>query len=177
LVEIADRRAKGLCFKCDEKFVLGHKEECKRLFTIELFDEDFDESTPMISLHVLTGIQPRSGCTMQIVVTINDAQLSALLHSGSTHNFVDTAAAARARLQLSAQALRVVVANGDRISSPGCCQELQIKISNEHYSIDCYGLELGSFDMVLGVYPAWIRIRVSISDRYGYDDTTFYEKT
>jgi hypothetical protein len=49
--EIADRWTKGLCFKCDEKFILGHKEECKQLFTIELLDEDDDKSTPMISLH------------------------------------------------------------------------------------------------------------------------------
>jgi hypothetical protein len=32
-VEMQDRRAKGLCFNCDEKFFLGHR--CKKLFVIE----------------------------------------------------------------------------------------------------------------------------------------------
>jgi hypothetical protein len=34
MTEITDRQAKGLCFKCDEKFKSGHKEECKRLFVV-----------------------------------------------------------------------------------------------------------------------------------------------
>jgi hypothetical protein len=39
-------------------------------------------------LHTLTGIQPRSDCTMHIYVFINGTKLRALLDSGSTHNFV-----------------------------------------------------------------------------------------
>jgi hypothetical protein len=44
--EIADRRLKGLFFKCDEKFVPGHREACKRLFSLELLDDDEDEGNP-----------------------------------------------------------------------------------------------------------------------------------
>ena len=32
--EIKDRREKGLCFNCDEKFVRGHK--CAKLFWLEV---------------------------------------------------------------------------------------------------------------------------------------------
>jgi hypothetical protein len=45
----------------------------------------------------------------------------------------------------------VVVANGDRIDSPGCCRDIDIAIGGELFRIDCYGLSLGSYDMVLGV--------------------------
>jgi hypothetical protein len=38
--EIVDCRAKGLCFKCDEHFVPGHHDVCKRLFPIELLDDN-----------------------------------------------------------------------------------------------------------------------------------------
>jgi predicted aspartyl protease len=51
---------------------------------------------------------------MQVMVLINGVHLSALLDSGSMHNFVDSAAAARVGLSLTPQSrLRVAVANGD----------------------------------------------------------------
>uniref|UniRef100_A0A453EWD1 Uncharacterized protein n=1 Tax=Aegilops tauschii subsp. strangulata TaxID=200361 RepID=A0A453EWD1_AEGTS len=40
--EMADRRTKGLCFNCDEKYARGHR--CARLFWIEVPDgEDTDD--------------------------------------------------------------------------------------------------------------------------------------
>jgi hypothetical protein len=70
--EIADRRIKGLCFKCDEKFVPGHCDSYKRL----LDDED-DDAEPTISLATLTGIQPSTGHTMHVSVTISSTSLRA----------------------------------------------------------------------------------------------------
>jgi predicted aspartyl protease len=107
---------------------------------------------PTISLHTLTGIQPRSDCTMHIYVFINGTTLRALLDSGSTHNFVDSEAASRAGIVFTAQrSLRMAVANGDRVASSGCCHNLKISIADEDFVIDCYELALGSYEMVLGV--------------------------
>jgi len=39
-MELADRRSKGLCFDCDEKFFPGH--QCKKLFKIEAIYEEED---------------------------------------------------------------------------------------------------------------------------------------
>jgi hypothetical protein len=39
-MELADRRSKGLCFNCDEKFFRGHR--CKKLFKIEAIYEEED---------------------------------------------------------------------------------------------------------------------------------------
>jgi hypothetical protein len=111
-----------------------------------------DHAEPTISLHALTGIQSRSGRTMQLQVDINRVRLTALVDSGSTHNFIDTDVASRVGIALYARpGLRVAVANGDRLTSPGCCQDLPIKIGDEAFSLDCYGLTLGTYDMVLGV--------------------------
>lgn len=152
LAKIADRHEKGLCFKCDKHFVPSHRDVCKRLFTIELINEEGEEEAPMTSLHALTGIQPRSSRTMQVMVLINGAHLSSLLDSCSTHNFVDSAVATRVGLPLTPQSrLHVAVANGDQVSSPGCCRDLCITIDGEPFSLDCYSLNLGSFDMLLGV--------------------------
>jgi hypothetical protein len=43
------------------------------------------------------------------------------------------------------------VANGDRLLSLGCCRNITITIGAEHFIIDCYGLTLDSYEMVLGV--------------------------
>lgn len=40
--EMERRRAKGLCFNCDEPYTQGHR--CKRLFWLELIEEQAGES-------------------------------------------------------------------------------------------------------------------------------------
>jgi hypothetical protein len=47
--------------------------------------------------------------------------------------------------------LSVAVSNGDRVASSGCCTNLKIFIAGDAFTIDYYGLSLGSYDMVLGV--------------------------
>lgn len=61
-----DRRARGLCFNCDEKFVSGHR--CKKLFLIEGIYEEGEDwegggpteiegnfgDEPVISQHAIT---------------------------------------------------------------------------------------------------------------------------
>jgi hypothetical protein len=74
------------------------------------------------------------------------------MDSGSTHNFIDVQVVARAGIALARTGhLRVAVANGDKLSSLGCCHAMQIMVPDEHFTIDCYDLTLGSYDMVLGV--------------------------
>jgi hypothetical protein len=134
-----------------------HHDVCKRLFTIKLIDDSDEEEGPTIFLHTLTGIQPRSGRTMQVMVLINGAHLSALLDSGSTHSFMDFTVVTQEGLALTEQSvLHVVVANGDKVPSLGCCQGLCISIGGEPFSIDCCSLDLSSFDMVLGMQ--WLKL-------------------
>jgi hypothetical protein len=46
----------------------------------------------------------------------------------------------------------VAVANGDRLTSPGCYRAMSFSIAGEEFSIDCYDLTLGSYEMVFGVH-------------------------
>jgi hypothetical protein len=155
--EIAEHRIKGTCFRCNKKYTPGHRKECKQLFVIEVLSDDYKQeeeslTDPTISLHALTGIQPRSARTMQVVVLVAGAPLTALLDSGSTHNFIDTDTVQRIEVHLQGRSgLRVAVANGDRLTSPGSYADLQITVGEEDFHIDCYGLSLGSYDMLLGV--------------------------
>jgi hypothetical protein len=150
--EITDRQAKGLCFKCHDKFVSVHRDVCKRLFCIEVASNDGDDSDPTISIHALIGIQPHATSTMQLLVTIGGATLCALLDSGSMHNFIDTVVAQHAGITFHrTTGLHAAVANGDRLSCSGRCSDLAISIADEDFHIMCYRLSLGSFDMVLGI--------------------------
>jgi hypothetical protein len=157
--EIAQRRKDNKCFHCDEFFTNGHKQQCKQVFVIEVLDVNEEEADhgpttnePTISISALTDIHPRKGRTMQVLVTIYDTVLRALLDSGSTHNFVDSEVAARVGIAFSGRAgLSVAMANGDRVASTGSCTNLKILIAKDAFTIDCYGLSLGSYDMVLGV--------------------------
>jgi hypothetical protein len=157
-VEIVERRKTGHCFHCHDLFTHGHKQVCKQLFVIEVLgNEESDawpgeSAEPAISLHALTGIQPRCTRTMQLPVMVHEVKLTTLLDSGSTHNFIDTDDAARAGIKLQGRAgLRVAVVNDDHLTSSGSYLGLHIQIGDEPFEIDCYGLALGSFDMVLGV--------------------------
>ncbi|WVZ84215.1 LOW QUALITY PROTEIN: hypothetical protein U9M48_031269 [Paspalum notatum var. saurae] len=94
--EMAQCRAAGLCYNCDEKFVYGHK--CKKLFILEVAPEDNEEEAEPdqeeqqqdlnISLHALTSIRATTYHTMRIWVHVGKRRLTALLDSGSTHNFI-----------------------------------------------------------------------------------------
>jgi hypothetical protein len=145
--KIVERHKTSQCFHCDDLFTHNYKQECKQLFVIEVLgnedaDTPFDESQePTISLHTLMGIQPRTARTMQLIVIIHGVCLIALLDSGSTHNFVDTDAAAHTGITLqSRSSLHVAVANDDRLTSSGSCLGLRIQIKGEPFDIDYSGL-------------------------------------
>ncbi|KAG6533126.1 hypothetical protein ZIOFF_006991 [Zingiber officinale] len=60
--EMVERRAKGLCFNCNESYSTGYK--CKRLFWIEVSDDDREgeeegEVNSEIFLHAISGVIPR----------------------------------------------------------------------------------------------------------------------
>jgi hypothetical protein len=149
--EMDDRRAKGLCFNCDEKFVRGHR--CKRLFYIQSADDEeepvTDAQEAKISLLAVTGI-PTSD-TMQVSLRVGDRDLVALLDSGSTHNFIHEELATVVGVPFSSdRRLGVTVANGDRVTCRGLLKHAAITIGKESFTVDLHAIPLGGFDVVLG---------------------------
>lgn len=165
-----ERRRQGLCYNCDEPYVLGHV--CQRLFYLECGDYIVDEGAPaatddaglqaasvqdpeaaiafVVSLQALVGIRTES--SMVLPVMVKGERLMALLDTGSTHNFLQSATMRRLGLVPAAgEHLRVTVANGDNLRCAGVARDVPISIENEHFSITCVGLDLGCFDFILGV--------------------------
>ncbi|GKA71280.1 heat shock 70 kDa protein 16 [Tanacetum coccineum] len=84
--EIADKRAKNLCFYCDEKFVPGHKSLVRRTIGAKLFGNSVSE-TPVISLHAMTGETTYK--TMRVKSYVGKHIVHSLIDSGSTHRSMD----------------------------------------------------------------------------------------
>ncbi|KAK1628363.1 hypothetical protein QYE76_002678 [Lolium multiflorum] len=153
--EQLERRRQGLCFNCDEKYAPGHT--CARLFYLETVDDadvealtaelaaatvteagvttyaPVDASAFVVSLHAMAGI--KTAKTMLLPVTINGERLTALVDTGSTHNFLSSTAMRRLALQ---------PAGAETYSVP-------VLVGDEPFSIDCVGLDLGCYDFILGV--------------------------
>lgn len=117
--------------------------------TINDIDQDLS-----ISLNAITGIQ--SGDTMQLHVRVGTHEFTALVDSGSTHNFFSAIAVQTTGMTLSPrQNLTVVVANGERLSCSCICLGLLLHMDNEAFCINGYTITLDGFDVVLSIQ--WLR--------------------
>ncbi|KAK1630882.1 hypothetical protein QYE76_005197 [Lolium multiflorum] len=170
--EQLERRRQGLCFNCDEKYAPGHT--CARLFYLETVDDadvealtaelaaatvteagvttyaPVDASAFVVSLHAMAGI--KTAKTMLLPVTIKGERLTALVDTGSTHNFLSNTAMRRLALQpAGSEKYSVTVANGDRLTCQGVARQVPVLVGDEPFSIDCVGIDLGCYDFILGV--------------------------
>ncbi|XP_068645195.1 uncharacterized protein [Aristolochia californica] len=162
--EMEARKAKGLCFNCDEKFLLGHT--YKRLFSIELWQEgpkelpeidivEEEQQDPELSLHAMHGL--RSSNTMQVKAKLPHLLLLALVDSGSTHNFISEPATKQLGLEIQQQkGLSISVANGAKIPSVGLCANTPFTIEGHSFRADLLVIPLAGFDLVLGV--KWLQL-------------------
>ena len=162
--KIRERREKGLCFNCDEKFGPGHR--CKKLFFIEacLDEEQMDigeedetdeiqleemDENLSISLHAIAGTPTPQ--TMRVKANVEGKVVIILIDTGSTHNFMSENMAARLKLQPSGTAkFNVTVASGEKIPSNGRCPRIRVALQGTTLITDFYLLPLEGFDAVLG---------------------------
>jgi hypothetical protein len=111
--------------------------------------ETAPDDAPQVSLHALVGVRTENA--MVLHVTVKGHQLVALLDSGSTTNFINADLCAQLQLATSPRsALRVLVANGDGVPCQGVTHNVPLSIDTEAFSINCFGITLGSFDLILG---------------------------
>ncbi|KAF7126963.1 hypothetical protein RHSIM_Rhsim11G0145700 [Rhododendron simsii] len=130
--EMDARRAKGLCFNCDERFVKGHRCQKKQLYVITGDEEEEDdtgqdnpgveeatlEDEVHISVHALAG--SNSFRTMRVVGTVKGKEMVILIDSGSTHNFIDPRVAKIYGIMVEQTPdLTVTVVDGTRLCSKG----------------------------------------------------------
>lgn len=158
-----DKRSKGLCFGCDEKYYRGHVCKKKQLFMLEAEEEEevFEEAQQdlfsetvqeefQISVHALTGIQ--SYRTMRIKGYVKKHVMEILVDSGSTHNFLDAIFAKKLGIVTQATSpLSVIVADGTKLTSTAVIKDFKWTMQGTVFSSEVRLLPMGGCDMVLGV--------------------------
>lgn len=164
--QMSERRAKGLCYYCDEKYTPGHylKHKKTQLYMMEADDkEEFYEAeeAPLleetegdiaqISVSAVAGVS-EDFRTMKVRDWHGKKTLYILIDSGSTHNFMDPGMAKKLGCKvLPPRMKRVAVADGGKLSVEGRVEMFQWNFQNSSFAQDVMILPLGNCDMVLGV--------------------------
>ncbi|XP_073152993.1 uncharacterized protein [Henckelia pumila] len=170
LAEIQDKREKGLCFSCDEKFNLNHR--CKNRVMIllggesseegyddinqENFHEPFaklDEETE-VSLHTLTNTpNPR---IFRITATHHQEPVEVLIDTGSHNNFIQEGLVNLLGIPSSTtKRFRVYMGNGQHLWCDRMCSQVSLILQGHEFHIDLYVLPILGLDVVLGMQ--WLR--------------------
>jgi hypothetical protein len=178
--QMEERRRKGLCYYCDEKYNAAHRCQRGKVFLMEgcelisdehwmipesegidnsgedykLQNEVVEETHLEISLHVITG-SPNPE-TMRLIGSVKSFGITILVDSGSSHNFVDPVVVAKLQVVIHKDSrLAVKVANGQIVHTEGYSPALPVKVQGTNFSAEFYLLPLRGCDMVLGVH--WLR--------------------
>ncbi|KAL9668312.1 hypothetical protein QQ045_002692 [Rhodiola kirilowii] len=147
--ELAERRSKGLCFKCDEKYTASHK--CKPRFLCMAMEEDEESSggeeeppgakeeceeqgaelTPNISFHALQGCPvPR---TLRLEGALAGRKVIILVDGGSTHNFVQSRIAKHAGLVV--EVIRHLSVTVGELRCEGVCKGVELVMGGKRISV------------------------------------------
>lgn len=146
--EMEDRKMRGLCVNCDEKYVYGHK--CKKVFCIEGVEnpypkitevENEEEEEVQVSLHAMVGqITPE---TIKVIGRVKNNPLSILIDTGSTHSFLDPHTTKRLGCEMVLTSnLLMTVADGGQVQCNSKCTQFQWEMGNHHFLFDMRILKL-----------------------------------
>ncbi|CAJ2630725.1 unnamed protein product [Trifolium pratense] len=171
--ELAERREKGLCFNCDQKWSRNHN--CRARIFLMVADEDDvtptdqeleaivttpessnndDSPSAQLSLHALSGHQASD--TFKVTGKIATHTVDILVDGGSTHNFIqEHIATALGLTHSSITPLRVMVGSGQELICSHICLGVQLAIQGHAFPLDLYVLGLRGADVVLGAQ--WLK--------------------
>jgi len=113
-------------------------------------ENPLDSSLAQISLHALMGhLVPQ---TLAVLGQIGKAQLSILINSGNTQNFLQERLVKFLNLDIiPAQGFSVQVGNGEELQCSKLCKEVQIHIGPHLFTEDLFVLPITGANLVPGV--------------------------
>ncbi|XP_070038889.1 uncharacterized protein [Nicotiana tomentosiformis] len=165
--EMDEKRANGLCFFSDEKYVPGHSCKAKRhIFMVELNEEDtrievevgesLQEAVEGIYEFMTISLQAFTGVTGYQAIRVTGYHekrpLQVLIDTGSIHNFIDLEVAKRLGCKASPIVEQSIsVADGRKVQTTSVCKNMQWLLQGTIFSSDFLLLPLGNVDIVLGV--------------------------
>lgn len=168
---MAERREKGLCFYCDQKFSTGH--HCKGCFLLveegdneppgedlgQLLESPDDSAMDLLqhikaqpaqlTLNALSGVQAAE--TLRVMCRIDQHQVYILVDGGSTHNFIQPKLARELGLVLSPTSLlKVLVGSGEDLRCSHVCTTVRLEIQGHIFTVDLFVLDMRGSIIVLG---------------------------
>lgn len=174
---MTERRSKGLCVYCGDKYSPSHDCPRKKKYQLTLIGEsnsdeergmseeplksddngnDSDDTTDLyvaISLHALKGgLELTPYNTMTMIGIHGSIQFQIMIDNGSTHNFMDYRVAELLRCELvPIKELGIEVAGGQVLYYSQKVEGVPCSINNFQFTISAYVMELGGYDLVLGI--------------------------
>ncbi|XP_048602698.1 uncharacterized protein LOC125588971 [Brassica napus] len=167
--EIEQRRSAGLCFRCDEKFFRNHKcpkpeltvlimhddgkEEVFDEEPCELLDEEENEVEAVVAeVSISSVVGLTSSRTMKLKGELGGEEVTVLIDSGASHNFISEKMASRMGL-ITKNTTRygVMVAGGVKVQGRGVITGVELKLQDCTIHTSFLPLELGIADVILGV--------------------------
>jgi hypothetical protein len=164
------RRAKGLCFKCGEKW--GHEHVCPSTVQMHIVEElwamfsqeeltgvegpdsssEEVETACSISIHALTGLSAGTSGVIQLQAFINNHEVLLLVDSGSSTSFINRQLASKLNAsQPLPTACRVNVADGSQQRCSEYIPKCQWSSQGHQFHTDLKIITLGAFDVILGM--------------------------
>lgn len=153
-----ERREKGLCYFCEDKYQPGHRCNKPRLYLLEGVElegkegvVEEEEAIPedevecevtegellSISSHAIAGAPAPK--TIQLFGKIAGKSVIILIDTGSTHSFVDLHVAKKAQLPThEGKRLTVMVANGVTLPCLGCCKAISVHLQGHNFQTTLY---------------------------------------
>ncbi|GJZ47933.1 putative mitochondrial protein [Tanacetum coccineum] len=163
--EMADKIAKGLCYRCDRKFRPGHRCLEKSLQVLWVGEDEGEEEEDkgeehahldMVEVFAQSVVGLTSPHTMKLRGNINGFKVVVLIDSGATHNFLSIKLVGPLNVMVTGKRQTgVVLGNGKSETSVGLCRGLKLELLGLVVIDDFYPLKLGSTDVILGM--KWLR--------------------
>jgi len=188
--QLQERRALGLCYNCDEKFIPGHKCSTSH-FILLLIDEEEDTKEPnleetepvedtitqetndtyfQLSPQAVTGhFSPR---TLKFQASIHGLPVMVLIDTESTHNILQPRIASHLHLTLSPIPLfSVMVGNKSYLKCEGIFHNVLITLQIKDFPLPFYLIPIEGADVVLGM--AWLETLGPINADFKISSMTF----
>ena len=166
--EVQERIKKGLCFKCGDKWSKEHKcktgqvlmiadtsdEENKEAIKEESEEEENHQASSEseeaeLSLHALSGT--RTPSTMRLMAWIGKHEVTLLVDSGSSHNFINASIIKKLGLQgVAVEPFEVKVANGEKLRCEEMVRDVKMNVQGVRIVVNLHVLTIAGLDVEIG---------------------------
>ncbi|WVZ20087.1 hypothetical protein V8G54_007409 [Vigna mungo] len=157
-----EKRRRGLCFRCDERYSPGHVCRNKQLHVILLGQEEGveedeapsekeegDEVNLQLNVSSIAGMTSKN--SLKLWGTIKGNKVIVMVDSGASHNFLSPRVVGELGIQIEeTRGYFVEVGNGQRLGSQGVCRNVELQLPTLMVKQDFYLFELVGVDVILG---------------------------